>query len=134
MSRITTTKEFKEKFTKYFLEHACDDDFQAESKDDIIPCLEHFWNRFDVEFNFPYNKRRYPSLQTRLAEYLSGLAFSFDFTDYDITERLLWFGLLKGTEKGSEKNDKMVWNWFTNLAGNILQLCRWNKFDYSKYI
>lgn len=84
--------------------------------------LSYFKECFNVEFNYTYNERRYPSLQDRIASYLRGLpsCCSVTFSDYEITQIGKSWGFCK-TEKAETMFCK---NWWNALAFRILQLCK----------
>lgn len=48
--------------------------------------INYFFECFNEEYNYDYNKRLYPNLTDRVREYIKGLpsCFSIDYTDYNI--------------------------------------------------
>ena len=93
--------------------------------------LMFFLENFNKEFNFDYNKRNYPSLRLRIAEYLKGLPGSINihYTYCDIIR------LTKEWEGYKSKNKEAYFcnNWFKILATCILQLAARYKIDIYKY-
>ena len=110
MSRLkTTTRAYKAAIQKY-----------------ITGCLEedikHFWTCFDSEFNFDQNKRRHPSLQERVKEYLQGLpsCIHIDFMNCDILAKVKE---LHGVEELTGKEeDRVLENWFDHIALHLIRL------------
>ena len=86
--------------------------------------LDFFISCFNEEFNNQYNKRRFPSLQERIGEYLQGLpsCFNVDFYEDDIIRLGIIWEVLKNEE--DKKKGKFVANFFSVLGCRILQACR----------
>lgn len=82
--------------------------------------VELFKKYFNEEFNYSYNKKRYPILQNRIEQYLRGLpsVCSVAYSDYDIKQIGKYWGYC-GTEK---KAAEFVENWWSVLAFRIIQL------------
>lgn len=89
--------------------------------------LELFLKYFNEEFNYSYNKKRYPILQNRIEQYLRGLpsVCSVTYSDYNIKQ----IGKSWGFCQSEKKADQFVENWWSILAYRILQIA--NKFDIS---
>lgn len=87
--------------------------------------IELFKKYFNEEFNYSYNKKRYPILQNRIEQYLKGLpsVCSVAYSDYDIKQ----IGKSWGFCQSEKKADKFVEDWWSVLAFRIIQLA--DKFD-----
>lgn len=82
----------------------------------------HMWERFDSEYNYSQNRIRIPSLQLRVAEWLSGLAINIEYTYCDIIARAEQWHETKLTDKQA---DAIIDQWFKFLAMSLIQM--WNK-------
>lgn len=82
--------------------------------------VERFFEAFNKEYNYDYNKRCYPSLQGRIASYLRGLpsCIGIAFTNYNIEQT----GKLWGYCKTDKQSEKFVDNWFDTIAFRLIQL------------
>lgn len=82
--------------------------------------IKYFFDCFNEEYNYNYNKRLYPNLQKRISEYIQGLpnCFSIAFTNYDIEQVGKTWGYCK-TEK---QTSNFVNNWFDVIAFRLIQL------------
>lgn len=83
--------------------------------------LQFFFDCFDEEFNFQYNKRRYPNLSERIGEYLKGLpsCCNIDYTDHSILLLGVKWGVLSSTD--DKKANKFLNDFFTVCGVHILQ-------------
>jgi len=93
--------------------------------------IQEVLRRFEIEYNYPDNKKRYPNLQARFAEWLMGLpCLQVDFYHFDMIKLAKAWGALP--ENATEKQcDKITENWFSFMACKWFQLCKFNKVDYS---
>lgn len=82
--------------------------------------VDFFFYNFGEEYNSEYEKRRYPNLQVRIAEYLKCLPSSIGiaFSDYNIAE----IGKTWGYCKTDKQAAKFVDEWFSVIAYRLLQL------------
>jgi len=78
--------------------------------------------RFDAEYNYEGNRRRYPNLQDRVAYWLSGLAINVAYTYADI-EVLAREWHSPNTLTDAEV-ERCVDQWFKHLALHILRAWR----------
>lgn len=123
------SKEFWKRFQGYFMECVTDDGNEFDS---VEKALGYFWSRFSVEFNYAYNKKRIPNLQARIADYLQGLPFGFDWNYPGIIEAAKRLGT--ADENTPEKKlDKINENWFKWLAAKIMQFSEKNDINVFKY-
>ena len=112
----TKTNKYNAKIYKYILE--C-----IDSEDEILVTPEekinHFFDRFEREYNDKNNISRYPNLQNRIANYLMGLPFNFEYENYKILQLVESLRECKLTDK---EEDKILSNYWDHLAFKILQL------------
>lgn len=89
--------------------------------------VELFVKYFNEEFNYASNRRSYPNLRDRIAQYLRCLpsACSVEYSDYNIKQIGKSWGFCQSEQKAAE----FVENWWSVLAFRIVQLA--NKFDIS---
>lgn len=82
--------------------------------------VSYFFDSFNAERNSAYDKRCYPNLQDRIAEYLKGLpsCIGIAFSDYDIEQ----IGKSWGYCKTDKQVAKFVDNWFDTIAFRLIQL------------
>lgn len=112
----TNTKAFRQKVYAYLLDCA----------DGLTPA--EIWDRFNVEYNYPANKVRHPNLQSRVAEWLSGLALMTEYTYYDIIARCEDWHECTLTQR---ERDMVCERWFQFLAQKLLQLWAAHKVEVS---
>lgn len=82
--------------------------------------VDFFFYNFNEEYNSEYEKRRYPNLQVRIAEYLKGLpsCIGIAFSDYDIEQIVKSWGYCKTDKQAA----KIVSDWWSVIASRLLQL------------
>ena len=95
--------------------------------------LQFFFDCFEQEFNFQYNKRQWPNLAERIGEYLKGLpsCCNIDYTDYSILLLGVKWGVLSSTD--DKKANKFLENFFSVCGVRILQAARKLGIDTYKY-
>ena len=83
--------------------------------------LQFFFDNFNEEFNYQYNKRMFPNLAERIGEYLRGLpsCCNIDYTDYNILLLGVKWGVLSSTD--DKKACKFLENFFSVCGVRILQ-------------
>lgn len=83
--------------------------------------LTFFFECFNSEFNYTYNKRRFPCLSERIGDYLRGLpsCCNIDFWNDEILKLGLVWGVLDSTE--GRKAEKFTENFF-DVCG--LRICQ----------
>ena len=121
----TNTKIYKERINAYILDCIdSEDENQVKTPEDK---MAYFFNRFEREYNHDFNKRMFPNLQNRIAQWLMGLPFNFEFNPHSIlelTEKLHDCKLTK-------KEEGVILNkYWEHLAFHILKLNE--KFPQSK--
>ena len=115
---------------KYVLEciedcsRANDENITFESDYDKI---RFFFDCFNQEFNYDYNRKRYPNFQVRISEYLRGLP-SCMAIDYENT-KIINIGVKWGFCNTERKKDQFLNNWFNMVALRIIQIA--NKIGYN---
>ena len=126
MNRNTTNRKNHPIFA--YLESVISEEFEGS----LPERLQQVCEAFNSEYNYPDNKRRYPSLQNRFAEWLMGLpnALNVEYRNFAILELVKkWESI---PENATEKQeDKIIENWFNFAAINFFQLCKFNKVDTS---
>ena len=82
--------------------------------------VQYFFECFEDEYNYPYNKKRYPNMQERISEYLRGLpsCIYIAFENYKIAE----IGKMWGYCKTERKEADFINNWFDYIAFRLIQL------------
>lgn len=91
-------------------------ELQATDKERV----KYFFEMFESEFNYEYNRRRYPNLQNRISEYIKGLpsCINIAFENYKIAE----IGKTWGYCKNERKEAEFIDNWFSVIAFRLIQL------------
>lgn len=96
--------------------------------------MRFFFDCFNEEYNNQYNKRLFPSLQNRIAEYLKGLPSCCDidyWNDEIIKHGVIW-GVLSSVD--DKRAGRFAENWFNVVALRILQVAQKvgiNPYKYS---
>lgn len=119
----TNTNEFRSQVQRYFADSVYDHEFA-----ELGPAAAHIWERFDREYNFEANRKRWPALQRRVKEWLSGLPLSIDFSYADIIARAEAWHECKLTESQA---DMICERWFDFLAFQLLRMWRDHSVDVS---
>lgn len=91
-------------------------DFEGSDKEKVA----YFFECFNKEYNYDYNKRCCPNLQARIAEYIKGLpsCIGIAFTNYDIEQ----IGIVWGNCKEGRNNSRFIANWWDIIAYRLLKL------------
>ena len=115
MNTNTNTKAFKSRFKAHF------EELFQENTDGYISTVEEFLQAFNHEANHEHRKKRLPNLVSRLADYLQGLPYGFNYCyDDDFIE------LAKELYKVSELP--------THLQKTILKGDNFYKFCANKFL
>jgi len=94
--------------------------------------IKYVLNDFDNEFNFSNNKKRFPNLQTRFAEWLQGSpsALSIDYYNCDIIKLAKDWGSIP--QNATERQEQNILDGYWNfMSCKFFQLCKQNKVEYS---
>lgn len=114
----TNSKEFTQKIENYILEIIQSNDVALNT---IQKKLDFCREKFEIEFNHEYNKKRYPNTQKRVAEWLMGLPISIEYENYRIIELAKEWGSIPND--ASEKlEDIVISNWFNLVAFKLIRL------------
>jgi len=106
------------KVYSYIMDCIEDPDTELETPKDKI---DYVFIEFNRVANYPYNLQRIPNNQARLADYLMGLPFGFDFANYRILELAKeWGGLPENATKKQE--DRILDNYWSFMALQLLQI------------
>lgn len=92
----------------------CDDMTAAEK---IAFCK----SEFERVANYPYNIKRFPNEQNRLADWLAGLPISIAYTNYDILQLAVAWGSIPA-DYSEKQAEKILENYFNFMAAKLLQL------------
>ena len=88
--------------------------------------LQYLADYFIESACYPYNLKRIPNHQARLADWLMGLPIGIDFEHYRIIQLAKEWQTIP--QDASEKlEDKVIANWFNFMAFRILKL--WEKYN-----
>lgn len=89
-------------------------------------------NKFNVEYNHEYNKKRYKNLQDRFAEWLKGApsALEVDYWTDNIVQLAINWGSIPENATESQKN-KIVSNFYNFISCKFFQLCKQYKIEYN---
>lgn len=112
-------KEQLQQQFQYILDRISSDDILLTNDFDK---MQYFFKCFDTEYNHEYNRKRWPNLQDRIREYISGLpsCFSIDFSYCDIIE----VGKSWGYCTTPKKEDTFCRDWFNTIAFRLAQLSK----------
>lgn len=82
--------------------------------------VAYFFECFTQEFDFDYNRRRYPNTAERIGEYLQGLpgCCSVAFSDWAIEQQ----GRAWGYCGDAKKSARFVANWWRVLGARLVTL------------
>lgn len=85
--------------------------------------IELVLNDFNACYNSEYEKRMYPNIIDRVAQWLRGLpqTLHVSFRDHDVKE----IGKLWGGCKTEKQTAKFVDNWFDTIAFRLIQLAKY---------
>lgn len=124
----TNSKEFNAKMYAYILECINSEDIDFRDDKDKLAFLSV---QFDAEHNHAYNKKRYPNLQNRLADWFRGVpsCFNIDFANHRIIEIAKEFGSL-ANDATDKQEDKVLENWFNLVAFKVLQLAKKHNINF----
>lgn len=86
--------------------------------------LKFFFDTFNEEFNYQYNKRLYPNMADRIGQYLQGLpsCCNIDYWNDEIIKLGISWGVL--TSADDKKAEKFASNFFTMCGVRILQAAK----------
>ena len=112
----TSKKEYKEKLDNYIYDCIENYDVELSNDEKII----YFMSEFDRVANYPNNIKHHPNIVDRIDDYLMGLPFNFDFSNY---YKLQIVSKLHGVDKIPEnKKDWVIENFNKHVAMRILKL------------
>lgn len=82
--------------------------------------VKYFLDTFEQEYNYVNNKKLYPNLQNRIANYIQGLpsCINVAFENYAIIE----IGKSWGYCTSERKESEFINNWFSCIAFRLIQL------------
>lgn len=82
--------------------------------------VKYFFDTFEQDYNYSYNKKLYPNLQDRIASYLQGLpsCINVAFENYAIIE----IGKSWGYCTSERKESEFINNWSSFIAFRLIKL------------
>jgi hypothetical protein len=114
--KSTRTKEYKNDFQAHIL--GCIDSEEVELNTPKEK-IDHLFQEFDRVANYPNNLHNIPNEQERLADYLMGLPFSFEYQGYKIIKLAEQLHECELTDK---QRDSVLKHYWSHLAYHILKL------------
>lgn len=121
----TNTKAFRATVHAYLAQSILD----YTGEDTESARAAYIWQRFDSEYNYSDNVRRYPSLQERVAQWLQGLPLNIAYTYCDIIALAEQWHECKLTEKQA---DAVIERYFSFMAFRLIQLWEKHGIDVHK--
>ena len=112
----TNTRQYIGNINKYILDCIENPDEEITSAQGKI---NYLFNEFERVANYPNNIRNIPNRQDRLADYLMGLPFNFDFSNYNILQVAK---KLHESEIPEDMEEVIICDWWKHLAYFILKL------------
>lgn len=109
----------------------CFDCIEARTDEKLsnVDKIKYFFECYEAEFLCPWAFREYPKECDRVAAYLRGLPFGFDYMNDDI----LRVGESWGFDLSDEKKQaKFINAWFERLAMLLLHLRDHNRAGYNR--
>lgn len=88
--------------------------------------LEYIADYFVESACYPFNLRRIPNTQKRLADWLIGLPINIDYENYRIIEIAKEWQTIP-LDASEKLEDKVIENWWNFIAFRILKL--WEKYN-----
>lgn len=111
----TNTNQYKNNFKTHF------EAMFKDHTDGYIRNIDDFINHFDTDGNYQNNKRRLPNLQDRLADYLQGMPYGFNYC-YNDDFLELTAELHEIKEVPAEKHKIIIKNFYLHCAGMFIKL------------
>ena len=121
-------KKYEEVY-QYILDCINSDNLSENASDEEkVKC---FIDTFHDEYDNAYRRKLYPVRHVHIANYLQGLpsVCSIDFTNYDIEQLCIKFGLIKDIENPSPVID----NWFNMIAFRIIEMADYYDLEFHPY-
>jgi hypothetical protein len=124
----TNTNEFKAIISAHLFECLNDMDNELKTRQEVA---KYSFSRFNTEHNHDFNKKSFPNLQNRVADYLKGLPFQLEFENYKIIELAKKWDQLP--ENATDKQeDKILNNYWNFIAFHVIKFWDANGMDISK--
>lgn len=111
----TNSKKYQDNFKNYFVE------LFKDNTSGYINSIDEFLTHFNSEFNFDNNKKRIPNLQNRLASYLQGMPYGFNFC-YNEDFLSLAAELHEIEKVPADKEKVIIKNFYNHCAAMFLKL------------
>lgn len=132
----TNTNLYRERIEKFILDHL---DFSENSETELSDYqkINAFFEEFKRVADYPYNLRKFPNEQDRIADYLQGVPSNCNFPIYyaDIIEATHELHGIDEDEELSEKQiESILDNYYNHLAFHLiriqLRLERINQYEF----
>ena len=122
----TNKKEYKTRLKKYILEILKEDykEYNNKSRATEKQALQHFINRFDKEFNYYNNIKRYPNVINRVENYLQGLPFSFPYMYHNIIKDVAKLHKVDINTITESQRDTIGQKYFYQIGKEIIIMCK----------
>ena len=111
----TNSKRYQANMDKYLFDCINSEDTELKTLQQKIAYAMDCFHSFDS----PFNQRRIPNLQERLADFLQGLPFSFDYWNDDILKVVA--KLHEVGKVPANKEQIVIDGYYKHLAYNILK-------------
>lgn len=111
----TNTNQYKDNFKKHITT------MFYYNGGEFANTIDKFLICFNQEHNFEYNKRKFPNLQDRLADYLQGCPYGFNISyNYEILDFACVVHELSSIPE--DKQDVIIENFYNHCSCMILRL------------
>lgn len=120
----TNTKAFKAQVFRCILDSVSD-----ECGEDDKQRAAYIWQRFNAEHNYTDNRKRFPNLQARVANWLSGVALNIPYANHDIVQTCERWHETTLTDKQA---DMVIANWFGFMAFKLMQCVQSHGVDINE--
>ncbi len=109
----TNSKEYRALIRSHILEGLYDFEGDDEAR------ARRIFENFTQEYDYPYNRKRTPNHQARIAEWLSGLPLNIAYSNFDICQL---YETWHGEKLTDRKAARIIENWFNHCAFHLLKL------------
>ena len=125
LMKTNTNKYRKNVFTEILENIDTDNNLPENSSNKDL--LKYAFERFESEYCFSNNMRRYPNEQIRLSNWLSGLALPFvEGYNYNILEQTARLHEVERSDFTDKQVNTILNNYFNHMAFMMLKLKEYN--------
>ena len=111
----TNSRRYQANMDQYLLECITSEDENLETLDQKINYAMRYFNRVDYQ----NNRLRIPNIVKRFADFLAGLPFSFDYSNYDILQAAARLHEMSAIPES--KKEIIINGYFEHIATQILR-------------